>query len=118
MIKIRNGENIRFSFGIDSTYFAVDTSTREFITNIESADFNDWLAESSDKYDTRTEKKPTLRNGYVPHCLVFGPDDMFCWIAKKVFKVNDAFDQAFPGIKRFLEFSKAKKSLEKVVSLN
>jgi hypothetical protein len=117
LIKVRNGADIRLFLGAESTYFAVDTGTMEFITNMDSVDFSDWILECVNPFDPRASKKLILKSGYVPHSLVFGPDDMFCWISPKAFKVNDAFRQAFPSIERFLAFSKTKKILEKVVSI-
>lgn len=115
-IKNRNGADIRLFLGAESTYFAVDTTTREYVTNIDSATFRGWIWECIDAFDPRSTKTPILRKDYVPHSLVLGPDDMFCWISAKTFKVNNAFRSAFPSIERFLTYSKAKKILGKVVS--
>jgi hypothetical protein len=52
LIKGRNGADIRLFLGVDSTYFAVDTGTREYITNIESTDFSDWVLDCVDTFDT------------------------------------------------------------------
>jgi hypothetical protein len=109
----RDGANLRLFLGAESSYFACDVVTREFRTNIDSRDFTDWLL-----YEARNvlDNTRTLKRGYVPHSLALGPNDMFCWICEKDYKVNTAFRQAFPSIERFLAFAKSKKMLDRVVS--
>jgi hypothetical protein len=113
----RNGADIRIFLGAESTYFAVDKVTREMTTNMDAGDFSDWILDAVDPFDPRSTKLLILKRGYVPHSLVYGSNDMFCWISEKAYKVNDAFRRAFPTVERFLAFAKAKKMLDKVVSL-
>jgi hypothetical protein len=130
------GGNHRVFLGPENTYFASDGDGL-FSHNIQTREFRDWLNQccGQDSYlviprerererDDRSRERddrsrePRLRTGYEPHSLALGPDDMFCWISEKDFKVNVAFRNAFPGIERFLEFAKRKKILEQVVSVD
>jgi hypothetical protein len=99
--------------GSESTYFACNTQTGGFSTNIESAEFSDWLTYSACNPFDRAD---SLKSGYVPHSLALGPNDIFCWIAKNDYKTSSAFQKLFPAIERYLAFAKAKKQLDGVVS--
>ena len=90
----RSQSHPRLFLGLESNYFVWEDYNHRFSHNVQTREFRDWV-EHCRLHRTPKSSEQTLKSGFGPHSLAFGPDDMFCWIAEKDFKLSHAFAAAF-----------------------
>ncbi|KAJ9607492.1 hypothetical protein H2200_007570 [Cladophialophora chaetospira] len=116
----RSAGSIKLFLGPENTYFAYNGITREYNHNIQTREFRDWLkicASGGGRrryYIDDSDDSSGLKEEYAPTSLALGPDDMFCWICQRDFKVSHTFRKAFPSVVRYLQLTKRKRILNQV----